>query len=50
MFLGLAWYWWLVAGVILALSFPFKIKFLKWWGNRQREKKANSKDKWGDER
>lgn len=41
---GLDWYWWLVIGIVL-LSVPFKIKFLKWWEKRQKEKKKN--EKWG---
>jgi len=47
MFFGLAWYWWLVIIVVIALSFPLKIKFMKWWGNKQKEKQGKSK--WGDE-
>lgn len=51
--LGLEWYWWLVIVVIFALSIPFKIKFMKWWGKR-RQKKTEDKyrektDKWGGE-
>lgn len=53
MILGLEWYWWLVIIVVFALSIPFKIKFMKWWGKR-RQKKTEDKysektDKWGEE-
>lgn len=44
MLLGLGWYWWLVIGIVL-LSVPFKIKFLKLWEKRQKEKKKD--EKWG---
>lgn len=30
MIFGLEWYGWLVIVVILAVSIPFKIKFMKW--------------------
>ena len=49
MFLGLAWYWWVVIAVILLISIPFKVKFMNWWNQRQKEKKENRRDKWGDE-
>ena len=45
MFLGLAWYWWLVIVVVLIVSIPFKIKFMKWWSKRQQGK--NQRRKWG---
>ena len=49
MFLGLEWYWWLrIAGVVI-VSIPFKVKFMKWWGRRQKEQNDNHKDKWGGE-
>ena len=48
MFLGLAWYWWLVIVVVLIVSIPFKVKFMKWWSKRQREQK-NQHGKWGDD-
>ena len=35
--LGLEWYWWLLIAVILVISVPFKIKFMKWWSKRQQE-------------
>lgn len=47
--LGLEWYWWLVIAVILVISIPFKIKFMKWWGKRQQEKKSSQRGKWGDD-
>lgn len=49
MFLGLAWYWWVLIVVILFISIPFKIKFTKWWSKRQKEKENSQREKWGDE-
>ena len=48
-FLGLEWYWWLVIVAVVVISIPLKIKFIKWWGNRQREQKSNQNGKWGDD-
>ena len=48
MFLGLAWYWWLVIVAVLIISIPFKVKFIKWWSRRQREKNGQ-RGKWGDD-
>ena len=48
MFLGLEWYWWLII-ILLAVSLPFKVKFMIWWSKRQKEQKDKRKDKWGDE-
>ncbi len=47
MFLGVEWYWWLVA--VLVISIPFKIKFMKWWNTRWQEKNNNRHGKWGDD-
>lgn len=49
MFLGLAWYWWVVTVVLLVVSIPFKIKFTKWWSKRQQEKKKEQRGKWGED-
>ena len=49
MFLGLEWYWWLVTAAALILSIPFKVKFIKWWSNREQGKKKGRYGKWGDE-
>lgn len=49
MFLGMEWYWWLIIIVVVGISIPFKVKFMKWWSKRQQEQKNNRKDKWGDE-
>ena len=49
MFLGLEWYWWLIIIVVVAISIPFKVKFMKWWSKRQQEQKNTRKDKWGGE-
>ncbi|GAA0791096.1 hypothetical protein GCM10008910_01760 [Faecalicatena orotica] len=48
-FLGLAWYWWLVIAVVLAVSIPFKVKFMRWWNKRRQERKEEQHGKWGDE-
>ena len=48
MLLGLEWYWWLVVVVVLAIAIPFKIKFMKWWGKYQQDKKTQH-GKWGDD-
>jgi len=47
--LGLEWYWWLLIAVILVISVPFKIKFMKWWSKRQQEQKDGRLGKWGDD-
>ena len=48
-FSGLAWYWGLVIVVVLVISIPFKVRFMKWWNKRQQEKKKEQHGKWGDE-
>ncbi len=48
-FSGLEWYWWLVIVVVLAISIPFKIKFMKWWSKWEQEKKKELHGKWGDD-
>ena len=48
MFLGLEWSWWLII-IVVAISLPFKAKFMNWWSKRQKEQKDKRKDKWGDE-
>lgn len=48
MFFGLKWYGWLVILAVLAVSIPFKVKFMKWWDRRQQEKKKEQRGKWGD--
>ena len=47
MFLGLQWYWWLVIGLAVVASIPFKIKFMKWWSKRLQGK--NQREKWGED-
>lgn len=49
MFLGLDWYWWMIILVALLISLPLKVKFMKWWHKRQREKRQEQHGKWGDE-
>lgn len=34
MFMDLEWYWWILLLVLLAVSIPFKVKFMKWWSRR----------------
>lgn len=46
MFLGIQWYWWL-AIILVLLSIPLKLKFLRWWGNRNEAKEKSGK--WGEE-
>ncbi|MFY9273281.1 MAG: hypothetical protein WBK47_06010 [Acetomicrobium sp.] len=43
MFLGLQWYWWLIFLAVFIILLPFKIKFLKEYGNRLQKKR------WDDE-
>lgn len=47
MFLGLEWYWWLVIAAVVVVSIPLKVKFMKWWSRRGREKKRYGK--WGED-
>ncbi len=49
MFLGMEWYWWVGIVVAVAVLIPFKVKFMKWWGRCQKEKKESRRGKWGDE-
>lgn len=49
MFLGLAWYWWLVIAAVLIISVPFKIRFMRWWGEARRDRQQEKRGKWGDE-
>ena len=48
MFLGLEWYWWSMILLLLLISIPFKIRFMKWWSKRQQEKKKEVYEKWGN--
>lgn len=49
MFLGLEWYWQLVILAVLLISLLLKVKFIKWWENRNAEQKRNRRGKWGDD-
>ena len=49
MFLGLAWYWWLVIAAVLIISIPFKIRFMKWWSRHRQEQKEEQGGMWGDD-
>ena len=48
-FLGLEWYWRIVIAAVLAVSVPFKIKFMKRQYRREQEKKKELHGKWGDD-
>ncbi len=49
MFLGMEWYWWIVIVVVIGVSVPCKIKFMKWWSIREQEKKREQHGKWGED-
>lgn len=49
MFLGLEWYWWIIILVALVILIPMKVKFVKWWQIRQREKKSEQQEQWRDD-
>lgn len=49
MFLGIEWYWWLVIAAVIAISVPFKVKFMNWWSRQQAERRNSQRGKWGDE-
>ncbi len=34
---------------VLVISVPFKVKFMKWWSKRERERKKGTHGKWGDD-
>lgn len=48
MFLEMEWYWWLVIVILVLLLLPLKIKFIKWWGQHEKDS-HKQKGKWGDE-
>ena len=47
-FLGMEWYWWIVIIIAIIVVIPIKVKFMKWWTKRERDKKQEERDKWGD--
>lgn len=49
MLFGLEWYWLLVILAVLVICIPFKVKFMKWLGRREQEKKKRQNGKWGDD-
>ena len=49
MFLGTPWYLWIIIAVVLVISVPLKIKFMKWWNKHQQEQKDSSLGKWGND-
>ncbi len=48
MFLGVEWYWWLAIAAALAVSVPFKMKWIKGWSKRRQAQRKNQRGKWGD--
>ncbi len=46
MFLGLAWYWWLILLVAFIVSLPLKIKLMKRFA--ENNKKRNDTDSYND--
>lgn len=48
MFSGMEWYGWIFIIVAIAIVIPLKVKFMKWWNQRESEKKDKQKGKWGD--
>ena len=44
MFLGLAWYWWLVVVIVFVVTLPFKLKLLK----KATKKEERGEDEQGD--
>ena len=49
MFSGMEWYWWLAIAAALMVIIPLKVKFMKWWTRRERDRKKEQRGKWGDE-
>lgn len=51
MFLGMEWHWWLAIVIALAVLIPVKIKFMKWWGRWQQDRKwkKRQRGKWGED-
>lgn len=48
-FLELEWYWWLLILAVVGVVIPVKVKFMKWWGRKQKEQKNKESNRWGDE-
>lgn len=48
-FFDLEWYQWILIAVVLILSVPLKIKFMKWWSKREQNQKNDVHGKWGDD-
>lgn len=46
MFLGIEGYWWLIVIIIAVLSIPLKVKLMKRWNERRKNKETG---KWGDD-
>ena len=49
MFLGMEWYGWIFIIVAIAIVITFKVKFIKWWNKREKNKKNQQKGNWGDD-
>lgn len=39
MFSGMKWYKWFLIAIVFLIALPYKIRFIKWWSGREREKK-----------
>lgn len=48
MLFGLAWHWWVII-LLVILSIPLKIKFMRWWQTRLDRQSRKPENKWGDE-
>lgn len=44
MFLGLAWYWWLVIMIAFLVTLPFKLKLLKKMSTKNQSLKDDKND------
>lgn len=44
MLLGLAWYWWLIIGVVFLLTLPIKMKLLKKMSSNQKSMRDDQND------
>ena len=49
MLFGIEWYWWIVILVVLGISIPLKVNFLKRWDGRRRKKREDQPGKWGED-
>ena len=38
------WYWWVIIAVVVIISIPFKLKFIKWYAKKWKEQKDSGDD------